>query len=401
MSTSGFLRVVFLLFLMCAVLACGPAREAAPTPPGVRSSPSSPAPVASTAAPSATVTPTPTLTAVPLPTKPPPPTPTPTEVPFLPADLVSIDPQNAARLQPVAVLPEAGASVVAFSPDGRQIAAGMFSTNTVKAWDLASGQERFTLSGQANARIIAYLAYSPDGAQLASAAQGWEAENDSLILWDADSGRERESYRGVLGAVSPDWRQVAYTQREQAQGTTLLLADLATGEVIHTLNAPSDIYGIAFSPQGERVAAKMYGVFQDLFAFWSVESGRLERTQYDWTGFAFAPDSRFIAALVDKGAGGDTGELNIFDAASFKWIKTLAQDANSLWYTYPAFSPDGQLLAASFDDHVILWETQSWTELAALSANSPSGLAFSPDGRLLVTFTHSGPVQLWAVTAGP
>jgi WD40 repeat protein len=299
------------------------------------------------------------------------------------------------------VLPEAGASVVAFSPDSRQIAAGLFSTNTVKAWDLASGQERFTLSGQANARIIAYLAYSPDGARLASGAQGWDAADDSLILWEADSGRERESYRGVLGALSPDWRQVAYTQREQAQGTTLLLADLATGEVIHSLNAPSDIYGITFSPQGERVAAKMYGVFQDLFSFWSVASGRLERTQYDWTGFAYAPDGRFIAALVDVGAGGDTGELNIFAADTFKWVKTLAKDADSYWYTFPAFSPDGQLLAASFGDRVILWETQGWTQLVTLPAAGRSGVAFSPDGRLLVTFTQKGPVQLWGVPAGP
>jgi WD40 repeat protein len=329
------------------------------------------------------------------------PTLSPTDTPFIPANLVPIDPQNAFQLQPLAVLPEAGASVVAFSPDGRQIAAGLFSTNAVKAWDLASGQELLTLSGQAEARIVSYLAYSPDGAQLASGAQGWQAENDSLILWETDTGRQAERYSGVLGALSPDWRLVAYTTREQEGNTSLLLADRASGELLHTLNAPSDIYGISFSPQGEHVAAKMYGVFQDLFAFWSVESGRLEHTVYDWVGSSYAPDGRFIAALVDKGTGGDTGELNIFDAATFRWAKTLAQDADSLWYTSPAFSPDGQLLAASFGDHVILWETQSWTELATLPTSAPSGAAFSPDGRLLVTFTHKGPVQLWGVPAGP
>jgi WD40 repeat protein len=298
------------------------------------------------------------------------------------------------------VLPDQGASVVAYSPDSRRIAAGLFVNNHIKIWDLASGQELFTLSGHIDPRIISYLAYSPNGSSLASGAQGWDAQNDSLILWDADTGRELQHFSGVLGAVSPDWHLAALTQRKQDQGVTLILSNLASGQVIHTLEASGDIYGVSFSPQGQRVAAKMYDVFQDLFSFWLVDSGQLDRTLYDWVGFSFSPDGRFIAALVETGAGSEKGELNIFDAASFTWIKTLSKDADSLWYTYPAFSPDGQILAASFSDKVILWETQAWKELASLPASSPSGLAFSPDGCILTTYTHSGMVQLWGVVGG-
>ncbi len=402
MKKSYILLIAFLLGAICPGLACSLARETVHTPPGVQSTTSFPT-IASPAPSSSTPTPPPAPTATPLLTGSPPASPlapTLTSAPFLPANLVQISPQNVSKLRPMAVLPEQGASVVAYSPDSRRIAAGLFGNKHVKIWDLASGQELFTLDGHVDPRIISYLVFSPDGSSLASGAQGWEAQNDSLILWEAGAGRELQRFSGVLGAISPDWRLTALTQRDQDQGVTLILSDLASGKVIHTLEAPGDIYGVSFSPRGQQVAAKMYDVFQDLFSFWSVDSGQLDRTLYDWVGFSFSPDGQFIAALVETGVGSDKGELNIFDAATFKWIKTLAKDADSLWYAYPAFSPDGQILAASCGDKVILWETQAWKELASLPASSPTGLAFSPDGRTLTTYTHAGTVQLWGVVAG-
>ena len=135
--------------------------------------------------PTATQTPRPAATTEPLltslsPTSPT--APTRTSAPFLPANLTVISPQNVSKLKPVAALPEQGASVVAYSPDSSRIAAGMFGSNHVKIWDLASGQELFTLNGHVDPRIISYLTFSPDGSSLASGAQGWDVQNDSLIL---------------------------------------------------------------------------------------------------------------------------------------------------------------------------------------------------------------------------
>ncbi len=323
-----------------------------------------------------------------------------TPIPFLPAGLSVISPQNASRLKPVTFLPVQGASVVAYSPDRRLIAAGFFTTNAIKIWELASGRELFTLSGHTDPRIISYLAFSPDSARLASGAQGWDAPSDSLILRDAATGRELQRFNGVLGAISPDWRMSALTQREQKQGVNLVLSDLVSGEEVYSLKAPGDIYDVCFSPDGKLVAAKMYNVFQDLFSFWSVDTGRLEHSQYDWLEFSFSPDGRFIAALMNTGSGSDKGELNIFDAKTFKWTKTVAKDADALWYTYPAFSPDGQVLAASFGDHVTLWDTKTWKELASLPSPGPTGFAFSPDGLIFTTFTQKDLVQLWGVLEG-
>jgi eukaryotic-like serine/threonine-protein kinase len=323
--------------------------------------------------------------------------PTSTSPPFLPANLLPLSEQNATKLKPVALLSEQSASMVVYSPDSREFAAGLFRSNEIKIWDLANGQELLTLKGHVDPRIISYLSYSPDGSRLASGAQGWEARNDSLILWDTATGRELQRFSGILGAISPDWRIAALTQREQDQHTTLVLTDLTSAEEIQILQAPSDIYGISFSPNGQRVAAKMFHVFQDLFAFWSVDSGRLDMTLYNWLSFSFSPDGRFITALVKTSSGSDKGELNIYDASTFKWIKTLAKDADALWYSYPAFSAGGQLMAASFSDQVILWDTLNWQKVASLPASGPSLVVFSPDGRTLTTSTQTGVLQLWGV----
>jgi WD40 repeat protein len=402
MKMSRLLLIACLFGAMISGLGCTPGGEMVQTPTGVTAA--TPSPIQTTASPivvTPSSTPLPPVTLTPVPTVLPSPSstaPLPTEAPFLPSGLVPISPQNAANLKALAVLSEQGAGVVACSPDSQRMAAGLFRSNQIKIWDLVNGQELFSLGGHVDPRIISYLAFSPDGSQLASGAQGWDAQNDSLILWDAAKGRELDRFNPVLGAISPDWRLAGLTQREQDQGSVLVLSAWASGDVLHVLQAPGDIYGVAFSPDGQHVAAKMYNVFQDLFAFWSTDSGRLERTLYDWLEFSYSPDGRFIAALVDSGSGSDQGDVSVFDGKSFNWIKTPAKGADSLWFTSPAFSPDGQILAASFGNQVTLWDTQSWQALASLPVSGRSGITFSPDGRLLTTYGQSGAVQLWGVT---
>ena len=326
---------------------------------------------------------------------------TPTSLPFLPPELVPINPGNLSKLELVAELPFTGASVVAFSPNSRRFAAGLFTSNLVKIWDLADGHELHSLDGRFDPRIISYLAFSPDGTQLASAAQGWDASNDSLILWDASSGEELQRFTGMLGALSPYWSLAATTRRESMSGDNLEVRDLTRGELIHRLEAPGEIYRVSFSPKGERVAASMYGVYQNLFSFWFMEDGRHYRTIYDWLGFSFSPDGRFLAAIVKNGSGSNQqGVLNVYGGQDFSWIRTLAKGADSLWYIYPAFSPNGELLAASFDGEVRFWETLGWEEIGSFPTARPTALLFSPDGRLLITHTHSEPVLVLGVIDG-
>src|SRR5262249_1757311 len=65
---------------------------------------------------------------------------------------------------------------VAFSPDGRRLAAEG-KEKTVKVWDVTTGQPIRTLTG--HTKEVWSVAFSPDGKQLASASDGGE-----VIIWD-------------------------------------------------------------------------------------------------------------------------------------------------------------------------------------------------------------------------
>ena len=66
---------------------------------------------------------------------------------------------------------------VAFSPDGRLVAAGNGDNNgVVHVWELASGGEVRTFAGQLGGGLS--LAWAPDGCMLASGGNG------TIVLWD-------------------------------------------------------------------------------------------------------------------------------------------------------------------------------------------------------------------------
>jgi WD40 repeat protein len=79
-----------------------------------------------------------------------------------------------------------GANSVAFSPDGRRLATGGGSRDSVKLWDLATYRELVTLSAQGN--LFWFASFSPDGNWIA-AGSTFELEGQ-LNLWRAPSWEE-------------------------------------------------------------------------------------------------------------------------------------------------------------------------------------------------------------------
>ncbi len=103
---------------------------------------------------------------------------------------------------------------VAFSPDGRRLATGG-QENTVKIWEVRTGQELRTLWGHRG--DVYTVAFSPDddGRWVASAG-----EDSTVRVWDSHTGTLIRSFRGHRGLVSsvafsPDGRRFVSGSRDK------------------------------------------------------------------------------------------------------------------------------------------------------------------------------------------
>src|SRR5262245_61404203 len=99
-----------------------------------------------------------------------------------------------------------GFNSVAFSPDGRIIAAGSDDC-TIKLWDAQTGQLLRSLEGHTNS--VLSVAFSPDGQVLASGSY-----DNSVKLWAVASGQLLRSLEGHTNSVqsvafSPDGQVLA------------------------------------------------------------------------------------------------------------------------------------------------------------------------------------------------
>ena len=288
-------------------------------------------------------------------------------------------------------VPYAGSAVtaLAFSPGGTTLAINSYS---ICLWDIAA-------TGCTTAPVFSdenSVAFSPDGKTLAAGnATGrtalWNVAASKLAVTLTDPGS-----KGVGSvAFSPDGRILA---AGDFNGRTYLW-DVATGKLAAALADPGGkgVNPVAFSPDGRILAA---GDFNGRTYLWDVATGKLAAALADpgsksVDSVAFSPDGRTLAA------GDADGRTYLWDVTARKLAATLA-DPGSNGVHSVAFSPDGSTLAAGDGNgRTYLWNvaagklTATLTDPGSLAINS---VAFSPDGKTLATGDESGSVNLWHIT---
>jgi WD40 repeat protein len=257
---------------------------------------------------------------------------------------------------------------VAYSPDGALLAsAGGDADGVVKIWDAVTGEELRALHG--DEYVFSQVAFSPDGKLLATCG----VINGTAKLWEVATWTELPGWKQELAdkfqcvAFSPNGKTLALSE---TQSKRVKFLDLDAKAWSGQLPAGTNSFRIQYSPDGKLIGL----VHPDGVQLWDVNRKKLLRTL---RGHSF----------LNYALGGYVSEA----------------------ITGLAFNPDGQLLATcSQDGTVKMRKVSNGTEVRSITVMSArresfsglTGLAFSPDGKYLVTSGYSTPLTLWEVSSG-
>jgi serine/threonine protein kinase/WD40 repeat protein len=310
---------------------------------------------------------------------------------------------------------------LAWSSDGATLATPS-DDRKIYLWDAVTGTRRATLEGSTDGGL--HVAFHPAGALLASNC--WDVR---LRLWDAVLGRSLLSVTGYSTSFSKDGRIVVVTESQlvpyqvdpaleyrtlshvssrsieyrsaaiRRDGRVLAVStsqgvalwDLAHGTELPFLPIGS-VWGVIFEESGDLLTSGAIGVRR-----WPV---RLDLARAE---FRIGPPRQLLLPGGDCVIAEDRiGQVVVLPDHDFAFVATPERtmhvgpldDCRSV-----AVSPGGEWLGTgSHTDSyggAQVWRIGDATKLADLPVDVGTGLAFSPDGKWLMT--TSAPCRLWTV----
>jgi WD40 repeat protein len=236
------------------------------------------------------------------------------------------------------------------------------------------------------------VAFVKDGKRIVSSSI-----DSTVRLWDVETGKEiqrHEDHTEIVWrlAVSPDGTGVlsggggTYDRKvdkfKSGKDHTLRLWSSDTLKELRRFKGHTNsVRGVAFSPDGKQaLSTSLDGTIR----VWEVQSGKQLSTLQLPTGIgalALSPDGKklVVASSVRPSV------LRLWDLEAGKELRTLKGHTLLVWGL--AFSPDGkQILSGSIDGTVRLWDGETGKQLRVL--RHPSGVtsvAFFPDGRHVIS----------------
>ncbi len=342
-----------------------------------------------------------------------------TKPPLPPHDVITTE--NASKVTELTSFQHEGEAMsVAFSPDGTQLLSG---GGLPILWDIQSGKKirTFQTSNYSNPSEVGF---SPDG-QLVTATGKYSSEDSEgavgiLSIWNTVSGElvgSIEGYGGqesveITNAVfSPDGQQfvIAFPPTIWNTAQVLKAGYIARSDVRRELHLQGE-YGIqaAYSPDGKLFVIGSNG---GALHFWDSATG-IEQKSFvvensRLFSIAFSPDGKLLASadihIKTSGQGDTPAEydnpvVKLWDVEIGQIVREIQSSQQTILAI--AFSPNGKLLVSGSENgSVQISEVSTGKQVGLLHFNNQViwDVAFSPDGKLIATASRDGAVRLWGV----
>ena len=270
-----------------------------------------------------------------------------------------------------------------FSSDGKFFAAAS-NDKTVIVWDAKSLKPYIVL--REHPEPVNYVGFSPDAKWMVSASG--DVKSGRAIIWNVDDWKKKHEIPENLVwgnyLFTPDSRRI---MRPDGRTYDLETGEQLTGEFDEPYQAT---YG-AISPNGSLIV----GNFGDVMFVKMPDRKGLSREkahQFHGREVAFSPDGR-IAATASE-------DIILWDTAArsklFRFNYTT-----EVWGL--AFSRDGRWLVSSYNDGaILLWDMKDRKRAAGFNEHSASvrSAAFSPDGERLASASEDQSIILWNAKTG-
>jgi WD40 repeat protein len=284
---------------------------------------------------------------------------------------------------------------VAFDPSASRVLTTNIDlktkTHATKIWSRA-GDAIATLAGH----DVGLARFTPDGTRVIG------ADGKLLQVWDANTGQvmvSMEHPRGVWSvALTVDGTSIVTTC-----GDTRARVWGLDGKPIATLEHRQAVTSAAFDGRGARVVTGGASTV----TVWDLGGKAIVSTfeQPELNVLILSPDgTRVVTGSGQNDTTGVASSAHVWDAARGTVLATLDVTADSV--TRAAFSPDGALVAiGGWGDTVKIFDANGalHTKLAGATGGGNTGvmsLAFSPDGKRLLTAAQERVARVWDVDSG-
>ena len=301
---------------------------------------------------------------------------------------------------------------VAFSKDGRFLV-GANSAGGIPRWNAATGELRSILVKE-NVRSLNTAVFSADGTKLVSVSR----PHEKIQVWNLNDGTtppiitdiDPDFKGGQLSAIalSPDRRFLATAIHEWKKVYPIQMWNAVTGKRLLTLTGHTRrIKSLVFSPDGKMLASSdEYRTIK----LWNMDTATSHVTFK-------APDSFYVLSFAPNGkllaSGCSDGSVRLWNATAKQqglwgktgqYLPTLTLKGHKDGVSALAFSPDGKMLLSGSDDGTIrAWDTITGRQQFICPGHTSeiSELAASEEGNALIS-VHSWKSQLlhWDTNVG-